>query len=307
MHKRIHEQEKRFVCEFKECKAAFINSSALGKHRRTHTKVKPYVCNFENCQAAFSESSNLSRHKRTHTGQKSYICDFEGCTAAFVGSGDLTKHKRIHNGIRPFVCNVEQCGEAFAQSCQVKNHNFYWHTKEGQVRKKRDEARVLRLLEKAGFHLKAQHTIDFICIGPDRDGDRCYVDFLVEIRDEEGKVKGYVFLEVDEHQHKGYNLSCELRRMSDVIRTLNLEGNTLPIIFLRYNPHDFTVDNVKQKVLLRDKEAKLVDYLRKIDFEEPFSVIYMFYDTVDGEPYIFTDPRYSDSFKSLVKECIVSC
>ena len=218
----------------------------------------------------------MTKHKR-HTNEKPYICDFDGCDAAFAQSGHLTKHK------------------------------FYWHTKEGQVRKKKDEARILRLLNTHGFDFKPQHFIDFVCLGPDRDGDRCFVDFLIEIQDTNKKVVGFIFLEVDEHQHKltNYSISCENRRMTDAQRSLSLEGNSFPIVFIRYNPHEFTVNNQKQKVRMKDREAKLVKLLQTIELKQPFSVMYMFYDTVDGNPYIFTDPTYEDSFKQLVTQCVV--
>ena len=70
---------------------------------------------------------------------------------------------------------------------------------------KRDEARIDTLLKAGKLEFKAQHFIDFTCIGPDRDGDRdgerCFVDFVdfvVQVTDKRGQV-GFIFLEVDEH------------------------------------------------------------------------------------------------------------
>ena len=73
------------------------------------------------------------------------------------------------------------------------------------------------------------------------------------IKDNDGK-SGVIFLEVDEHQHKTHLISCELRRMMDVHQSLVMEGNTLPIAFLRYNPNSHKVDGEFRKW----KEAVLI-------------------------------------------------
>jgi len=202
--------------------------------------------------------------------------------------------------MRPFACEHEECGATFRHSNTLKSHYFYWHTKEGQVRKKKDEARVLRLLQARGYDFKPQHHIDFKCVGSDRDGDRCYIDFLIFVRDENGKIKGIIFLEVDEHQHDRYEVSCELRRMADVSRTLTMEGNTFPVVFLRYNPHQYEVDGLKVKKPLGQRERELATCIESMQFTQPFLVRYMFYDTVDSKPRIFADADYDDSFKALV-------
>ncbi len=304
-HHRIHTKEKPYKCDFDGCDAKFSQSGSLVMHQRIHTGKKPYECDFDGCNAKFSDSGNLIAHNRIHTGKKPFECDFDDCNAKFSQSGTLTNHKRTHTEEKPYICDFHGCDATFSYSKSLKNHEFYWHTKEGQVRKKKDESRILHLLEKNGFNIKPQHTIDFICIGHDRDGSRCYIDFLIEIRNQDDKLTGIVLLEVDENQHEWYEVSCEIRRMSDVQRTLMLEGNSIPIVFLRYNPHAYKVDNKVKKMKLKDKEAKLIEYLRNITFDQSFGVVFMFYDTMDGDPYIFSHPDYADSFNEFIIDCIV--
>ena len=304
IHKRKHTGVRPFMCDYDGCGAKFADSGDLTKHKLIHTGQRPYPCDFEGCDAKFSQMGNLARHKRIHTGEKRYTCDFEGCDAKFVQSEHLKVHKRTHTGEKPHMCDFEECGMRFARKHHLKDHIFYWHTTEGQVRKKKDEARILRVLEKEGLRIKSQHHIDFSCIGSDRDGDRCFIDFLIEIKDTDGKTVGFIFLEVDERQHEWYSVSCELRRMTDVYRTLILEGNTFPVIFIRYNPHAYHIDDVQQKTKLKNREETLITYIKNITFDRPFSVVYMYYNVVDDEPYIYTDPNYDESFKQLVTDCI---
>jgi len=233
-----------------------------------------------------------------------YVCDFHGCNKAFAQSGNLATHKRIHSAEARFPCTADGCDSKFKRKHHLDEHTFYWHTAEGQARKKKEESRIVRLLEANGVHHKPQHTIDFTCIGKDREGARSYIDFLIECKDAAGKTTGFILLEVDEHQHEWYDLSCELRRMMDAHRSLILGGNSFPIMFLRYNPHAFCVDGVPRRVLLRDREAALLNCIQNAHFDQSFSVAYMFYDVLDGAPAIFSDPAYDTAVKSLVIDCV---
>jgi hypothetical protein len=111
---------------------------------------------------------------------------------------------------------------------------------------------------------------------------------------------------VDESQHSWYEVSCELRRMTDTQRSLVLEGNTLPILFIRYNPHSFEIDGVvRRDIWKKRREETLVQFIRDLKFTQPFGVAYMYYDTVDGKPAIYSDPAFEESFKPLVTHCVV--
>lgn len=148
--------------------------------------------------------------------------------------------------------------------------------------------------------------IDFKCTGRDREGDRCFIDFLIQIRNQNGHVIGIVFLEVDEGQHKWYGVECEVRRMADVHLSLTLEENTLPILFIRYNPHRHSKDGKTYRLLKRTREDRLVRYLRNVKFDQAFAVTYMFYDSQDGLPCVIDDPAYDESFKQVLGDCITA-
>ena len=65
------------------------------------------------------------------------------------------------------------------------------------------------------------------------------VDFRIEQADN-NSTYGVIFLEIVEHQHNGYTISCDAAHMYKIIESLTIVGNTLSIQFIRYNPHDLT-------------------------------------------------------------------
>ncbi|PNG99875.1 Zinc finger protein [Tetrabaena socialis] len=290
-HKRTHTGEKPYACDYEGCCASFAESGHLVNHKRTHTGKKPYACDHPGCEAAFAMSGDLTRHKRSHTGEKLYACDYEGCGAAFAMRGDLTRHKRTHTGEKPYACNYESCGAAFTQSGHLTDHKSV-HNPEGQARQKKQEQRVARALDRAGIPYKREHQIDFRCIGGDA-GFWARVDFVIVLH---GRV---IFLEVDEGQHKfgSYgSASCDMKRMSRIQESLFDGGNTLPLVFLRYNPNVFRVDGKVVKKLKVMREAELVSLLENSTSDafscaRPLVIQYMYYDVV-GCHSVTRDPEY---------------
>ncbi len=314
-HGHTHTGEKPYKCGFEGCGKAFAQASNLKKHSLTHTGVKPYKCGFEGCGAAFAQASNLKAHDRTHTGEKPYKCAFEGCGAAFAVACDLKAHDRTHTGEKPYKCTSEGCGAAFAQASSLKKHHGRMHTSAGQARQKRKENRIAKLLDLHGIPYKREHHVDFSCVGATnaRNAKFARVDFVIEL-------KGcLVFLEVDEHQHESYTVACDVARMARIVESLCVGGNTVPILFLRYNPDAFTVDGKSGSCALGKaacrtaaREKHLVDVLKqgtaehasmgKLDGDAMVAVRYMYFDQDStGRPCIMDSPEFDPS----LRECVV--
>ena len=103
------------------------------------------------------------------------------------------------------------------------------------------------------------------------------IDFVL------GVPNGFVFLEVDEHQHKygyGDHLSCDMKRMACVMESLAVETNyNVPNLYwLRYNPNAWHVGGETRRMPKADREANLVAWLERFECVASFGIGYAFYD-----------------------------
>ena len=87
--------------------------------------------------------------------------------------------------------------------------------------------------------------------------------------------------------------------MAKIIKSLAIDGNRVPIRFIRYNPH-FSVSKIKQKINQTQRHKKLIQTIRTVDFNVPFSVTYLFNDMKNDKPCIFDDYEYTKTFKQFV-------
>lgn len=276
-HKLTHSGERPFSCTV--CGATFTLAGSLMIHERIHTGERPFCCT--ECESTFTQASALQRHERTHTGERPFSCT--ECEATFADQSSLRNHKLIHTGERPHKCT--ECEAAFTISWNLKTHAFYYHTTEGRQRRKREEERIAKVLERAGIDFKREHHVSFGCT----QETFARIDFIILVN---GKV---IALEVDEYQHNGYGVACEVSRMVKLLEAWLLEGNTLPVRFIRYNPHAFQIDGKEQKVTRAVREARLLEVIQEAAGADGdgMQVRYMYYDEVSGQPAIMQDPAFA--------------
>jgi hypothetical protein len=151
--------------------------------------------------------------------------------------------------------------------------------------KKKKEHR-LRLLLREHFLVDDETRFDFKngCV-EDPDKYRAFVDFcIIDI------FSVRVMVECDEDQHRTYPARCECTRMLQIHENHVKNGDTRPLVFVRYNPDGpVLVDGIKRKIMRKWREEALVAFLKTIQaekrrFDAPLSVVYAFYDTdEDGE------------------------
>lgn len=308
------EKKGPYTCEITGCGRTFSLLGDYKNHKVTHSDERPFKCQHPRCGFTCKLKKVLTRHANRHLDDLPYQCDWEGCTAKYASSTGLKEHKKTHTGEKNYKCihmnwedSTKACDGTFPSQSRLTRHIECWHTAKGIRRKAKKQDRIRRLLDRICKDLyKPEHVISFRCMNePDPDGKYGRIDFLIEIKDAQNKTIGFVFLEVDEDQHTRYSVSCEVRRMTDVYRSLMTEGNTFPITFIRYNPDGYTVDNILMKTKDITRQEELTHLLKTITFDRPFSIIYMYYDTIDNQPYIFTDPWYNDTLKECVTQCIV--
>jgi Zinc finger, C2H2 type len=277
-HIMSHTDERSFKCTYEGCDSSFRTSGHLKVHERIHAGIKPYKC--DECDESFSSSSYLKTHKLIHTGEKPFKCEF--CEFTTRQMSNLRSHQRIHTGEKPFTCPFEGCESKFSHKHHLDAHYYYNHTEEGASERKREEMVVKRFLdEKLPESYIREMRVDYTCLNqPGLRNKFSRIDFVLPHL----VPNTVILLEVDEGQHKHYDQSCEQARMHDVVASLRLGGTLENIVFVRYNPHGFTVDGKKGKVKRKERLAKLVETMKSISPEgPPFEVKYLFYDSVIGD------------------------
>lgn len=296
IHMNVHQDIRPYLCPVDSCEFAARQLAHLNSHIFTHEdyKNRPFACEFEGCGFRTVTTSSLTIHQRKHTKEKPYVCTFDGCDYACSTATNIAIHKLRHMNIRPHKCQEDACGYAAFTTGDLKLHMKNIHSDESLANQKRDEMKIERVLSKNNINYKREHVIDFRCIS--RDTSYARIDFVIE------KGPGIIFLEVDENQHKygDYGVGCDMARMSKIVESLAVGGNTLPILFVRYNPRVYKVGGEKQKMLVGDREDHLIRFINEYEFVRPLEIQYMFYDCDDNKKLmIHKDPTYSE----FIKEC----
>jgi hypothetical protein len=89
-----------------------------------------------------------------------------------------------------------------------------------------------------------------------------------------------IIIEVDEHQHESYPENCEVTRFVNI--SMSYGGS--PVIWIRYNPDSFKINEESQNVSPKMRLNQLVELIQKyvdLSFEELKKLIiveYLFYD-----------------------------
>ena len=187
------------------------------------------------------------------------------------------------------------------------------HSEKGIQRQKKQEQRVQRLLlsmsvkEFEGpkdvcppvWHFRREHKIDFRCV-ENHEHHHAKIDFVLTVP------TGLIFLEVDERQHRyGYTVACDMKRMSNVMESLTMDGNIMSVLWLRYNPDCFSVDGVPQKCKKTDREEwlkkRILSYGKgQNEHKQMLHIEYAYYDKHDKVLNVLYDPEYHPLYKSVV-------
>lgn len=300
----VHLKEKPFRCEHAGCLHAFGAKATLDRHIKTvHVGEKTHACSCPECDRHFGEKRTLDTHiKVVHLGKRDHICSFPACDYRAGLKRTLDVHIKVaHLGERDHICNFPMRDYRTGARKDLDIHFRAMHSAEAQQRKEKEGERVRRYLREAGIHLKPEHHVDFSCWG-DTFGRG---DFLVVERG------GVLIGECDEKQHEHYGILCEIARMIKIHTAFAVEGNTLPVGFIRYNPHAFRVDGQLRRVSTKDRLARLLDVVSNWQFgpEASLQIQYMYYDchTVGDQMRldIWDDSDYSQDVISCCRDPIV--
>ena len=145
-----------------------------------------------------------------------------------------------------------------------------------------------------------ERRISYECITSDHK-KFARLDFLIERPDKR------VILEIDERQHKdvGYEIKCDLSRMTYVMAAIACTDNVRPTLWIRFNPNGYSVDGYPVRTRKKAKYAKLLSVIKDTKPLDGTQVIYMYYDTEGGFPVICKDSSYSARMKAMLGPSIV--
>ena len=297
--------ERNFECPL--CAMKFSRNDTMNDHVRTvHLKEKLYVCALPGCGESFSKQDNLNAHVGGHMGTK-YPCLV--CGEKFPSKRAVTTHVDIeHKGLN-YSCDFPGCEYETVYKQNLKSHVNTIHSIEGQIRQKKQENRVNKLLKEWGHTVDCEVTINAARNGCVEDSQRHFsrIDFSII-----NCVNAMLILEVDEDQHYWYNLSCEFSRMSDIRAALVKAGYELPIYWIRYNPQGkYHVASEQVKTYRSKREIELKKHLEELcspDFvpKNQVNIHYMYYDLISETegPELVSDDDFPEALKGCVTWCI---
>jgi len=287
LHDRYNVGAMPFSCS--KCTKTLYTFKGALRHMKRHMGIG-HRC--DECEFITDSLNSYIEHKRVHTGEKPHSC--KSCSASYARIADLHRHEReIHLGVT-HKCSL--CHAEYPRLYSLHIHIQYKHTKRGMVSALRHEEKVHSYLVSNDISCDKQVHVNFNCFAT--EGRRAFVDFAIS------RPWGSVLLEVDEGQHKHYGISCEARRMSDIMSSLVAANVSGKVHFVRYNPDDFTINNTHKRI---DSNARRAFLLSLINMHEPvntFEITYCFYDSImDHEklfPSILGAEEFPDSLSNLV-------
>ena len=99
--------EKKFVCDVKDCNKSYTRMFGLKQHLLTHggPKHREHICGYKGCGRAYTFRGDLQKHQKLHLDPKN--CDI--CGKKFGTNTTLEMHKISHTEDRPFACEWPGC------------------------------------------------------------------------------------------------------------------------------------------------------------------------------------------------------
>jgi hypothetical protein len=246
------------------------------------------------CDSTFNNKHNLKTHRayKHDVDVVWHYCDADpSCTFKTKTGRGLAVHiKSMHSRV-------------FAQRKQEQEEKVRKALLDGGWQ----EYTLAETMPPVGF-FRREKRIDFNCAKKAQPGALANAKQFARIDFVLGVPGGYVFLEVDEDQHRfGYandSLSCDMKRMASVMESLAVETNyDLPNVYwLRYNPHAHRANGGLVKVPKAERERRLLAWLEAFAFAAPLGVGYAFYDYDDeGGLEVLANPDYDAQYAAVVE------
>ena len=182
-------------------------------------------------------------------------------------------------------------GHRFAGANSLLIHMRRAHSGDRKALTKGKELEVYQALQKAGFTFEYQKHVAFAGCSLDTETRCAYVDFAIPVP------WGYVLVEVDEDQHRSYDVSCDVRRDFDVAASISLgSGHKLRII--HYNPDSFRIAGVARTTSKAERIAALVQTISAPE-SAGFERLFLFYDVESPDSLL---PQVASSWDVVARQ-----
>lgn len=254
-----------------------------------------------------------------------FQCPHAGCMFVHEKEHRVQEHvNEVHNLLRPFSCQT--CGHAFKRAAHLRTH-MITHT-EREVFKCSHIGCFFKTFDNVKFEqhvvthtsteshaatfeaqLLAYFQPKYTCVGNKIDCTSihdAYTYVLIDCVLVVGTT--LVLLECDEKQHKDhtkYQVGNEVLRMKVATKALQSQHPGLSLLWVRFNPHGYTLNGRKQRPVLAARFRELHEFLDKYDGAHPVAVLYAGYDRVSVATGGWTvavthHPDYDASFAAKV-------
>ena len=285
-------------CKYKGCETTakynIPSAKKTGKYCFSHKligmiNVSKGLCANENCTIP-AMYGKISKTKPTHCSVHREndmidvihkLCDHEKCSTRPVYNASgihigrfcaVHKHSgMVHINVYPCI----SCGLEFRFRNKTTSKLCVYCDSNSTVRSKTKENRIKELLQESFPDIPCIHdrsissieTIDQKCVYR-----RFRPDFFYDM------TTHVVIVEVDEHQHSMYDVSCERAREFHIADAVGR-----PTYFIRYNPDAYRVNGNIVKVKRTLRENKLIDVLRDLLFrtieaQSALETVFLYYD-----------------------------
>jgi len=174
------------------------------------------------------------------------------------------------------------------------------------IRIKKKEERVFKYLKEEKFCFKRELYVPFISLA-DTDSKFAKIDGVFDYPARNLSI----MLEVDERQHesgaansvnRGNAVARDSKRMNNVTRVIRAGGNEAHLLWVRFNPDAYRVDDVLKRTPWANRAAALTHLINTFEPKpgQTMSIRYMYYNTLNGMPVICSDVEYDETFLPIV-------
>jgi hypothetical protein len=191
------------------------------------------------------------------------------------------------------------CGMRFPNLRNLEYHIQNSHTPEGLSRKLQSESKLASFFEaqKVAFDRNFLNHINFKgCKNIEGNKYSARPDFFLP--EESARLSAVVLVGNDEFAHRQY--ACDFQRVFNITNALEQthEFKGVPILYVRFNPHFYRKDDVLFDMPLTEAHERLLNEITRTKKEElirPVNLIYVNYDSAEGQLKIFSDNNMEEN------------